>query len=262
MNDELRTRWHVSPQVIFGIAIVIFGLLLTAENLGIAPNITRVIEFWPLVFTAAGLSMLLDREASGSRKLFGGILVIAGLWQTANTAFHLNFYIDEWWPLALVAFGVYLIMRATQRGSSAPMDSGPIGSGVGGGAGAPPPMSAAASTADGGTRRDDVITAFALWSGVKRNLFSSTFRRANLTAIMGGVEFDLRQCQAQGGESVIDVFAIWGGIQIRVPPDWQVISEVTPIMGGVDDRSSHVQPYRHRLVIKGMAIMGGAEVKS
>lgn len=54
---------------------------------------------------------------------------------------------------------------------------------------------------------------------------------------MGGVELDLRQCAATGGESVMDVFAIWGGIVIRVPADWEVVSEVTPLMGGVDDRS-------------------------
>jgi predicted membrane protein len=99
-------------------------------------------------------------------------------------------------------------------------------------------------------------------SGVKRNIFSAGFRRANLTAVMGGVEIDLRQSAASGGESVIDVFAIWGGIQIRVPADWQVVSEVVPIMGGVDDRSGHVQPSRHRLVLKGMVLMGGVEVKS
>ena len=253
MNDGLRTRWHVSPQIVFGIAIVFFGLLLTAENMGIATNITRAIRFWPMVFTAAGLAMVLDRDSSGSRKVFGAILMIGGLWQTANTAFGLNLYIDEWWPLVLVAVGVYLIMRSVQ--SRPVVDGTTMASASGGGSGS-------AGAADLGGNRDDVVSAFALMSGVKRNVFTPTFRRANLTAIMGGVEFDLRQCTATGGESVIDVFAVWGGIQIRVPPDWQVVSEVLPIMGGVDDRSGHVQPFRHRLVIKGVAVMGGAEVKS
>ena len=242
MTEATRSGWHVSPQVVFGIAIVFFGLLLTAENMGIATNLTRVIHFWPLVSTAAGLAMLLDRDSTGSRKLFGGVLVFGGLWQTANTAFHLNWYVDDWWPLILIGFGVFLIMRAVERPRAQDMT-------VGG----------AATPSD---PREDVINAFAIMSGVKRNICSAGFRRGNLTAIMGGVELDLRQCTAQGGESVVDVFAIWGGIQIRIPADWQVVSEVTPIMGGVDDRSGHVQPSRHRLVLKGMAIMGGVEVKS
>ena len=250
MTEAPRSGWHVSPQVVFGLAIVCFGLLLTAGNLGIAPHITRVIQFWPMVFTAAGLAMVLDRDSSGSRRTFGALLVIAGLWQTANSAFGLNFYIDDYWPMLLVLLGAFLIMRAVQRTSARSPESSAPGT-----FGAP----AATSSQDG---RDEVVSAFALMSGVKRNVFSPAFRRANLTAIMGGVELDLRESTAAGGESVIDVFALWGGIVIRVPADWQVASEVVPLMGGVDDRSGHVQPSRHRVVIKGLAMMGGVEVKS
>jgi len=259
MSEEPRSGWHVSPQAVFGIAIVLFGLLLTAQNMGIVTNVTRFIRFWPMVFTAAGLAIVLDRDATGSRRLFGALLVFGGLWQTANTAFRLNWYIDEWWPLFLIGFGVFLIMRTVQRSSepgSASQATGSMGEmgsmGAAGATAAPPRQDS----------REDVVTSFALMSGVKRKIFSPGFRRANLTAIMGGVEFDLRQCAATGGESIIDVFAIWGGIEIRIPADWQVVSDVTPIMGGVDDRSGHLQPLRHRLVIKGLAIMGGVEVKS
>lgn len=251
MNEQPRSGWHVSPQVVFGIAIVFFGLMMTAENLGIATNITRVIRFWPIVFTAAGLAIVLDRDSSGSRRLFGAALVFGGLWQTANTAFGLGFYIDEWWPLIVVGLGVLMVMRAVQRPTAVDM--------TGVGSASPGAMPGATPAQDS---REDTVNAFALMSGVKRTIASAGFRRANLTAMMGGVELDLRPCTASGGESVVDVFAIWGGIQIRIPADWQVVSEVTPIMGGVDDRSGHVQPSRHRLVIKGMAIMGGVEVKS
>ena len=249
LNSEPRSGWHISPQVIFGVAIVLYGVLLTAENLGIAVNVTQAIRFWPMVFTVAGLTMVLDRYATGSRKLFGAVLVIGGLWQTAISAFKLNWFIDEWWPLILIAFGVFLIARAVERRPSADVVAGTVSSTLG-------------SSALPDDPRHDTVNAFALMAGVKRNIASAGFRRASLTAIMGGVEMDLRQCQAAGGESVVDVFAFWGGIQLRIPPDWQVVSEVTPIMGGVDDRSGHTQPSRHRLVITGVAIMGGVEVKS
>jgi len=251
-EDEPRPGWPVSRQAVLGVAIVFFGLMLTAQNLGIATNITRIIRFWPMVFTAAGLAILLDRDATGSRRLFGGVLVVGGLWQTANTAFHLRWYVDDWWPLILVGFGVLLIMRSLNR-SSVVVDTT-------GGAGGSSAGASAASTPD--SHDDVVVEAFALMSGVKRHVASAGFRRANLTAMMGGVELDLRQCAAVGGESVVDVFAVWGGIQIRVPADWQVVPAVTPIMGGVDDQSGHAQPSRHRLVIKGMVLMGGVEVKS
>jgi hypothetical protein len=250
MNEDLRPRRSISPQVVVGILVVFFGLLLTAGNLGMVTDVHRYIRFWPMVFTLAGLAIVLDRESCGSRRTFGWVMLIGGLWQTANTAFDLHFYIDDWWPLLMVGFGVFLLMRSVRgRPDADSTQSGTDGA-----------MSGTA--APGQAQRDDVVTSFAFMSGVKRNIFSPGFRRANLTAVMGGVELDLRQCTAAGGESIVDVFAIWGGIVVRTPADWQVVSEVVPLMGGVDDRSAHVQPSRHRLVIKGMAIMGGVEVKS
>lgn len=258
ITGEPRRGWSIGPQVIFGVAIVLYGLALTARNLGFAPNLTRLFSFWPMVFAAMGLAIVVDPDATRGRKVWGGLLIVAGVWQTANTAFGLGLYVDEWWPLALVALGGYLVYRSMQHQQA--IDGGP-GDGVGNGAmgGGGTSMGGVASMSDS---RVDVVTAAAFMSGVKRNIVSPLFRRANLTAIMGGIEFDLRQCTATGGEAVIDVFAIWGGIQIRIPADWEVVSEVMPIMGGVDDRSGHVQPARHRLVLKGAAIMGGIEVKS
>ncbi len=247
MSEDPRPGWHVSPQVVIGVLIVFFGLLLTAGNLGLVTNVSRFIRFWPMVFTLAGLAIVLDRESCGSRRTFGWVMLIGGLWQTANTAFGLHMYIDDWWPLLLVGFGVFLLMRSLR--SRPDVDPNQAATGLGAAPG-------------GSAQRDDVVTSFAFMSGVKRNIFSPGFRRANLTAVMGGVDLDLRQCTASGGESIVDVFAIWGGIVVRTPADWQVVSEVVPLMGGVDDRSGHVQPSRHRLVIKGMAIMGGVEVKS
>ena len=250
MSEDPRPGWQLSPQVVVGTLIVVFGLLLTAGNLGWISDVGRFIRFWPMVFTLAGLAIVLDRDSTGSRRTFGWVMLIGGLWQTANTAFGLHFYIDDWWPLLLIVFGVFLVMRAMKPRPE--LDPLPPGAGGIPSAGGPA----------GSGEREDVVTSFAFMSGVKRNIVSAGFRRANLSAVMGGVELDLRQCTAVGGESVIDVFAIWGGIVIRTPVDWQVVSEVMPLMGGVDDRSGNVQPRRHRLVIKGMAIMGGVEVKS
>ena len=59
-----------------------------------------------------------------------------------------------------------------------------------------------------------------------------TFRGADLTAVMGGCEIDLRQASiAPGTEAVIDVFAFWGGIDIKVPEDWTVVIRVDPDHG-------------------------------
>jgi hypothetical protein len=107
---------------------------------------------------------------------------------------------------------------------------------------------------------DGRVTLFALMSGVTRK-FKGVFRGGQLTAIMGGLELDLRGAQVQD-VAVIDTLAFWGGIEIFVPEDWSVVNEGFAFMGGFDDQT-HSQPPggRPHLVIRGLALMGGVEIK-
>lgn len=256
MTAQNRPGWSIGPQVVFGLAVVVFGLLLTASNLGVRGT-SGVFRFWPLLFTTLGIAILFEKGCSGGRKLFGAALVIGGLWQTANSAFGLGIYVDDYWPLILVGLGIFLVMRSF--GAKAPAeDYTNVGTPVGGSMSSPGAAGPGMNFAGG----DETVNAFAFMGGVRRNIVSPAFRRGNLTAIMGGVLLDMRQSQASGGETVVEVFAIWGGIDLKVPPDWQVVNEITPIMGGVEDRSTHTSPIRHRLVLKGVVLMAGVEVKS
>ena len=44
---------------------------------------------------------------------------------------------------------------------------------------------------------------FAVWSGVQRGVTSPAFKRADLTAVLGGIELDLRHAGTDNGEAVI-----------------------------------------------------------
>ena len=103
---------------------------------------------------------------------------------------------------------------------------------------------------------------FAFWSGVKRRVASPAFRRADLTAVMGGIEMDLRPAATATGDAVIDVFVMWGGIEITVPPDWAVSNRIVPLMGGIVDKSTGTQEAKHRLHLRGFVLMGGVEIKT
>jgi predicted membrane protein len=102
----------------------------------------------------------------------------------------------------------------------------------------------------------------AFWSGIERRITSQDFRRADVTAIMGGIELDLRGAAMAGSEATIEVFAVMGGIEITLPPDWEVVNRITPILGGVEDQSTGAASSQHRLILEGMVIMGGVEVKT
>jgi hypothetical protein len=106
------------------------------------------------------------------------------------------------------------------------------------------------------------FSMFALMGGVKRQVIGVPFRGATMTAVMGGVELDLRQATLPD-DAVIELFAFWGGIEIVVPRDWIVVNQGFALMGGVEDKTGNLpRPGGPRLYIRGMALMGGVEIKN
>lgn len=230
-NSALR----VTPQVILGLVIVAFGVALTADNLGYA-EVGDLLRYWPLLLVAFGLARVLRSDGTSSR-VSGGVMILIGLWLSADNVFGLPVDFERWWPLFLVAMGALIVMRA--MGGAKPLGTPDV-----------------LSTTDG------TFSEVAIWSGKTRRIASTAFRRADLTAIMGGVEVDLRGASTGGQEAVIDVFVWWGGIEITVPPDWAVSNQVVVFMGGADDKSSGTQDARNRLIVRGFVVMGGVEIKT
>ena len=234
MNTMQTSPFRMTPQIILGLLIVAFGVILTLDNLDYL-EAGDILRYWPLLLVAFGLARLLGTNCTSGR-LSGGVMVFIGLWLTADELVAIPIDFERWWPMILVAIGGLILFRAfrggTQRGPDTQLTT------------------------------DAAVSEVAVWSGKVRRITSPMFRRADLTAIMGGVEVDLRGASTGGQEAVIDVFAWWGGIEITVPPDWAVSNQVVVFMGGVDDSSSGTQDARNRLVVRGFVVMGGAEIKT
>jgi len=192
-----------------------------------------VLVYWPFGLVAVGLVKLVQ-AARSSERLAGGIFVTVGILLAAEVTLGLNISVDDWWPIAIIALELLIITRSSRRSRR----------------GATP----ASSEAE--------LSEFSFWSGKVRRSASAAFARADLTAVMGGIELDLRGASAAPTGAVIDVFVMWGGIEIRVPPDWAVSNDVTVLLGGADDHSSGAQDARSRLVVRGLCIMGGIEIKT
>jgi hypothetical protein len=187
-GEEVRRGFKLTAQALFGLLVMAFGLLLTADNLGWL-DARRVLIYWPLGIVAVGLVKVV--QASGtSGRLAGGLLTAVGLLLTAQETLGWNVSVEDWWPLALIALGVFILTRSADRSRPDTPPATP----------------------------DAQVSEFAFWSGKVRRTASAAFQRADLTAVMGGVDLDLRGATAAPGGAVIDVFAMWGGIEIWVPP--------------------------------------------
>lgn len=93
---------------------------------------------------------------------------------------------------------------------------------------------------------------------------AAVFRGAEVTAVMGRADLDLRNT-TPGSDATIEVFALMGGVTIYVPEGWQVDVRATPIMGGARDRRKgppDAAPGAPRIVIRGLIMLGGLEIRS
>ena len=193
------------------------------------------------------LKLLQARESGGA--FVGLFLTLVGGWLQAEELNLIHVSLRDVWPLGLVLFGVYLVwqglttrppVRRRRRPEFDPLP--PIDASSAAAAGraltvvlvngrdtprrtALRPSSGTRAVADGGARgRQQQVDDDRRGDHGRRLARQqlAAFRGADLIAVMGGCEIDLRQA-AINGEAVIDVFCMWGGIEIRVPEDWTVV---------------------------------------
>lgn len=108
----------------------------------------------------------------------------------------------------------------------------------------------------------DSFSDLAIMGGVKRTSVSQDFRGGEATAVMGGIEIDLRDAVMDRKEAVLDVSTVMGGVKVRVPQSWTVVSHVNSVMGGFKDTTRRPAEEDHRLVLKGTVLMGGLTVSN
>jgi predicted membrane protein len=229
-----NARRGPTAQTVFGLMIVLLGVLFTLDNLDLI-DAREFLRYWPAGLVVVGLLKIYHARSAGHGWIGGAIFIGVGMWMLANGILYFTISPRQLLPLLLVALGAYMVWRGfggQKREASADGQAG--------------------------------FSALAIMGGVARRSSSQAFLGADLTAVMGGCEIDLRQASiAPGTEAVIDVFAFWGGIDIKVPQDWTVITRALPLMGGVEDRTRAPQgtPAK-RLVIRGIVVMGGVTVKN
>ena len=230
-------RYRNQRRVLFGTFIIIIGALALLDNLHLF-NAREVLHFWPIAFIAFGaLKIYQTRNASGY--FVGAALIAAGVILTLQSMGIVAFRWRDWWPVLLIAGGILVIFKGLFGRRLAYHDRD------------------VRSTAGS----ESHVDAVAVMSGNKMRNDSQDFRGGEITAVMGGVELDLRQASIQGN-ATLRVFAMWGGIVIRVPGDWSVAANGVPLLGGIEDKTVPPANPVKRLVIEGYAIMGGVEIKN
>lgn len=219
-------------RLLFGAILVVLGLLWTLDNLGIA-DADLVLRWWPVLLVAYGFVRFTGLD--GTRRVVSGVLfMLAGAWMLARELGYVHVSIFHLWPVLMIFLGASLVWRS-MRGPQAEQDMD----------------------------RESYPRPFAFMGGVSRTIESQDLVGIEASAVMGGVELDLRGARARGREVVVETFAWWGGIDIVVPETWHVVTEVSPIMGGVEDTTRRSEESDGTtLVVRGLVIMAGIEIRN
>jgi predicted membrane protein len=232
---ETKQNSFFAPRLVLGLGIIIIGVLFLLGNMDIIdPH--EYLRFWPVILIIAGIAYLIQCQ-QGSGRVWGIILTFVGTGMLLDRLNFIHFNVWIYWPLIFIVIGIMMIVRSSSHQRK--IHSSPVES----------------------SDANSYIKAIAIMGGYRRMNNSQDFKGGELTAIMGGLEIDLREASIKG-EAVIDIFALMGGVEMRVPEDWLVIIEGFPFMGGFEDKTRPPKESAKRLVIKGTAMMGGLEIKN
>jgi len=229
---ERNRRVYFGGQAVLGGAAVIIGALLLLDNFDIL-DARLYLRFWPVILIFFGGMKAFNSSYRGGQ-IIGGAIALVGVLLLVRELGVTSFGLFELWPLILVLIGASLLfgggprrwMRATE-----------------------------------GADARNTVNAFAVLGGVQQSYSTQDFQGGEASAIMGGIELDLRQAAMQAEQAVITMFAMWGGIKIRVPNTWSVLVQGVPFLGGFDDKTAKpTDPSARRLIIRGTAVMGGVEL--
>jgi predicted membrane protein len=229
-----------NPQqrIVLGICFVTAGVLALLGNLHII-NIGEISNYWPLIFSVFGLAHLVNKPRL-SGVTFGLGFIALGIGLTLQNLGIVHHVMSLLLPSFLILAGVGVIIRgfsprqSRQRSNTMP-----------------------SPTLD----HDDMINISAIMSGASLRCDSQDFKGGELTAIMGGMEIDLRQASIQS-QAELRVKVIGGGVAIKVPQDWQVVLRVSPVLGGIENKTISPMQANKTLLLQGDVIMGGIEIKN
>lgn len=233
----MRNR-NRDPQqrLVFGILIMVVGVLALLDNLRIFEGI-KLVSFWPAVFIVGGILKMSQSQAR-SGYIIGAIFILIGSVMTLNNLGIISFRVRDFWPLILIGIGVLVIFKDKAKQTIDQISASKIDE-----------------------SKEGKIDIVAIMSGSQGNIASANFIGGDITAIMGGVELDLRNASIQT-EAVINVFTFWGGISLKIPNDWSVVNSANAVLGGIDDSTVPNMSANKRLIITGTSVMGGVEIKN
>ena len=222
-----------TSSVILGILLVAAGVIFVLNALGIAEIDIFFDGWWTLfIIVPCGIGLFTEREKTGN--LIGiliGVLLLLCCWDVLSFSLLWKLLV----PGIIVIIGLKLVLTGLL-----------------------------------GNKANEIMKKLrlegkqpsagcAIFSGCDMNCGGQVFEGAELTAVFGGVECDLRNAVIEK-DCAIQVSAIFGGIDILVPDNINVRVSATGIFGGTSNKTA-VHPDAPTVYVSGICMFGGVDIK-
>jgi len=262
-----------SPGVFIGLVLLCLGVIFLLDQQGIFPAREIFVFFWPGVLIFFGMLSLLSGRHTHS-VFWGSLLIVVGAILLGDDLGYLHIPIATLWPLALIAFGIWLLLLATGTISSRPdpyrwedwhdwhdpkywkedwnkwqnwegksaawFKTPGVSGGVGTSSSGFGPASASTTPPPGAAAYvDDSDSEFSrsvIFSGFKMRVLSQHFKYGKAGVVLGGFHIDLTRADMDD-TAIIHIEAVFGGGEIRIPENWKLVIEGGAIGGAFVDET-------------------------
>jgi len=224
-----------SGNIIWGIVLIVLGLILAINSLGIA-DINLFFDGWWTLFIIlpCGAGVITSRDKTGN--LIGlciGILLLLCCQDIIGIDVIFKLIV----PIIVIIIGIKLIINGTESKMS---------------------KEAFSKIQNGNCNTKN---GFASFSKQVLNYSGEKFEGAELNAIFGGIECDLRNAVFEE-DCAINVSAIFGGVDIFVPNYVEVKVNSTSLFGGISNKKKkNAKESIVTLYINGTCLFGGVDIK-
>lgn len=184
---------------LIGIGIIAIGIVVLLNNFGVTRvSLGYLINLlWPILLAVVGINFIINRHGM-SGMVTGGILICLGVVFLGRNAglfnFDMNYFWRGFWPVVIILIGISLLDK-NQHYSSGHM---------------------------------------AIMGSLEKNNEGWELKSGEYTAIMGGVELDIRKASFSESQVSLVLTSIMGGITLIVPEDVTITCKGTSILGGID----------------------------
>lgn len=219
---------YSNNSVIWGVIIIIVGVIFLGNNLGIW-NVDFFFKgWWTLFIIVPSLIGIFKKDGllSSCLGLAIGILLLLASWDFIDWSMVGKIFI----PILLILIGISFIFK--------------------------PNISKIKKN-----RVTGLDEYFGIFSSTEEKV-SEKFQGARCVTVFGGVELDLTNAKIDE-DIVIDCICVFGGVNIKVPNNVVIKTSGVPIFGGVENKYNDVNTVKRRktIYVNYVCVFGGIEIE-